>query len=134
MADHFLKDCVTGEPGFKAEAFYNPYGDCVDYQSVDEAICADRLDSLITLYRSAVDGRVIGFQIKGIKAILGALGFETMAVGAKKEADQSISLIVLVLAACKLAEEKEARKDQLEALSSLFPEIADQNVSIPLAA
>ena len=132
--EHFLKDYVEGKPGFKPEAWYNPYGDCVVYQTVNEAIYADRLDSLTTLYRSAIDDRVIGFQIKGVKEILRALKCDIPVEGTGSESEESISLIALVIAACKLSHDREANKDQLEALAELIPHMAHEKVPIPRAA
>lgn len=43
MEKHFLADMMEGEPTFKAEPWYNAYGDCVVYKMVDEAIVANRL-------------------------------------------------------------------------------------------
>jgi len=132
--EHFLKDYVEGKPGFKPEAWYNPYGDCVVYQTVNEAIYADRLDSLTTLYRSAIDDRVIGFQIKGVKEILRALKCDIPVEGTGSESEESISLIALVIAACKLSHDREANKDQLEALAELIPHMAHEKVPIHHAA
>jgi len=43
MEEHFLKDCVEGEPKFSAEPQYNPDGDCIHYKMADEATYADRI-------------------------------------------------------------------------------------------
>lgn len=63
------------EPKFSKEPWYNEHGDCVHYRSVDEAVVAERLDDWVTLYRSAVDDRVIGFQLKNIKELLNRWDF-----------------------------------------------------------
>ena len=131
MVEDFLKE--DGSGGFKSEAWYNPYGDCIDYQTVDDAIVADRIDSLITLHRSATDGRVIGFQIKGVRKLLKSIGADAMAIGTGEGEDASIKVIVLVLAALQTSEEK-ATRDQFDALSSLLPDVADKEIPIPRAA
>lgn len=57
MEEHFLKSEVQGEPGFSDEPWYNPYGDCIVHQIASEAAIADRVDGILTIYRSAVDER-----------------------------------------------------------------------------
>ena len=66
--EHFLAASMQGEPTFRAEPWYNPYGDCLVYKMANEAAIADRIDELLTVYRSAEDNRPIGFQIKGVLA------------------------------------------------------------------
>ena len=65
MEKHFLADMMEGTPTFKAEPWYNPHGDCISYKMADEAVVADRVDELLTVYNSAVDNRSIGFQLSG---------------------------------------------------------------------
>lgn len=131
MAESFLEDRVHGEPGFTAEAWYNPYGDCVEYHTVNEEVYADRIDSLVTLHRSMLTSRVIGFQIKGIKAILREHDF--MIVGTKERVDGTISVLAIVMAALQTAKPK-ATIDQLEDLADLLTGLGNQKVSVPLAA
>lgn len=101
MEKHFLADMMEGEPAFKAEPWYNPYGDCVVYKVADEAIVADRVDEWLTVYNSAVDGRPIGFQIKGVRAIITKFGLDGLAVSWKADAHgvKAISIAALLLAA-----------------------------------
>ena len=68
--EHFLAASMQGEPTFRAEPWYNPYGDCLVYKMANEAAIADRIDELLTVYRSAEDNRPIGFQIKGVLATI----------------------------------------------------------------
>jgi hypothetical protein len=70
MEKHFLADMMEGSPSFKAEPWYNPDGDCIVFKMVDEAVVADRIDEVLTVYNSAVDNRPIGFQIKGVIAVV----------------------------------------------------------------
>jgi hypothetical protein len=101
MEKHFLDGLVEGPQQFRAEPWYNPHGDCVIYQTADEAVVADRVDGILTVYRSANDNRAIGFQIKGIGAIVRRFGLEGLAVQSVAEGDQvkSISIFALLLAA-----------------------------------
>lgn len=101
MEKHFLADRMEGEPAFKAEPWYNPYGDCVVYKVADEAIVADRADELLTIYRSADDNRAIGFQIKGVAAIIRKFGFDGLAISSKANSQgvRSISVAMMLLAA-----------------------------------
>ena len=98
---HFLADAIGTEPTFCPDPWYNPYGDCVVYKMADEATIADRIDELLTIYRSAVDNRPIGFQIKGIDAIIRKFGLAGLAITSQADAAsmKSISIAALLLAA-----------------------------------
>jgi len=103
MEKHFLADRMEGEgrPEFRAEPWYNPDGDCIDYKMADEAVVADRVDELLTVYNSAVDNRPIGFQIKGVHAIISRLGLDGLLVASEADSGgvRSISIAALLLAA-----------------------------------
>ena len=101
MEKHFLADMMEGEPTFRAEPWYNRDGDCIVYKMADEAAVADRVDELLTVYNSAVDNRPIGFQIKGVHAIISKFGLDGLAVASEANADgvKSISIVLLLLAA-----------------------------------
>ncbi|MBM4036454.1 MAG: hypothetical protein FJ291_32360 [Planctomycetes bacterium] len=101
MDTHFLAEFVTGEPEFRQEPWYNEYGDCVEYLCANEAVVADRVDGILTLYRSAIDDRAIGFQLKGISAIMDKFGLDKAAVLAETRRDRLVSVMLLLLAALK---------------------------------
>ena len=122
MEEHFLAGMMQGKPTFRAEPWYNPYGDCVTYQVADEAIVAERVDELLTVYTSAVDGRAIGFQIKGVQAILKKLGLDGLAVEAEEARGEvkRISIVALLLAAYEEAPPTLARR-KAYAVALQFP-------------
>ncbi len=99
--EHFLAHLMEGEPTFRAEPWYNQQGDCLVYKMANEAAVADRIDELLTVYRSAEDNRPIGFQIKGVCAIIRRLGVDGLAVASEASSDcvKSISIVALLLAA-----------------------------------
>ncbi len=101
MEKHFLSDVVKGEPEFRQEAWYNPYGDCLIYQTANEAVVADRIDGVLTVYRSAVNNRPIGFQIKGVRAIVKEFDAKGISIRAEGLGDEirKISVTLLLLAA-----------------------------------
>ena len=101
MEKHFLNDMMEGQPTFRPEPWYNPYGDYIIYQMEDEAVVADRVDELLTVYRSAIDNRPIGYQIKGVHAILSRFGLDAITVESHSEQGsvKSISVSMLLLAA-----------------------------------
>ena len=73
MKEHFLKEFIkelAESNTFVARPRYNRDGDCLVYQTVDEMIVADRIDALLTIYRSAIDDRAIGFQLKDVLALV----------------------------------------------------------------
>ncbi len=98
---HFLAHLMEGEPTFRAEPWYNPHGDCLVYKMANEAAVGDRIDELLTVYRSAEDNRPIGFQIKGVLAIIQRLGVDGLAVASETSSEcvKSISIVALLLAA-----------------------------------
>jgi hypothetical protein len=98
---HFLAEAVGTAPTFSAEPWYNPYGDCIVYKLVDEAAAADRIDDLLTIYRSADDNRPIGFQIKGVAAIIRKFGLAGLAVAPAVDGSSmtSVSIAAIILAA-----------------------------------
>src|SRR5438046_2832221 len=104
MESHFLKDFVSGPPGQGGikEPWYNPDGDCIIYQTTDEAIVADRIDESLTIYNSVESGKAIGYQIKGVAAIIKRFGWDGIKVkwseGGEHEL-QSVSVHALLLAA-----------------------------------
>lgn len=97
--DHFLKDLVkdAGEPGFRAEPWYNKDGDCLIYKGENVAVVARRVDSILTLYESAESGHVIGFKIKGVRHLLSPLCHGVMAVGAVTDQTGQILSVAMVV-------------------------------------
>ncbi len=114
MEKHFLADMMAGEgqPAFRAEPWYNRHGDCLVYKMADEAVVGDRIDELLTVYRSAVDNRPIGFQIKGVAAMIRKLGLDGLAVESEADAEgvRRISVTALLLAAYEEGEPTLARR------------------------
>jgi hypothetical protein len=114
MEKHFLADMMAGEglPEFHPEPWYNPDGDCIVYKMADEAVVADRVDELLTVYHSAVDNRPIGFQIKGVHAIIKKLGLDGLRVASESDAAgvKGISIAALLLAAYEEGEPTVARR------------------------
>jgi hypothetical protein len=53
MEKHFLAHLVQGVEREAPRPWYNPHGDCIIYQMVDEAVVGDRVDVTLTIYRSA---------------------------------------------------------------------------------
>lgn len=80
---------------FKAEPWYNQLGDCVEYQTVDEAIIADGVDGFLTAYRSGVDRRLIGFQLHQVRSLLSYYGFRLEPHSLYVEKDLPLAVLVL---------------------------------------
>jgi hypothetical protein len=101
MEEHFLAGTMEGEPTFRPEPWYNPDGDCIVYKMANEAAVAERIDELLTIYRSAEDERAIGFQIKGVDAIVRKFGLAGFAVASQRDAAsmKGVSITALLLAA-----------------------------------
>jgi hypothetical protein len=101
MEKHFLADVMEGPPRFEPRPWYNPEGDCLVYHAANEAVVADRIDEMLTIYRSAVDERPIGYQIKGVAALISKFGWDGLAVRSQTFGQelQKVSVAALLLAA-----------------------------------
>jgi hypothetical protein len=134
MEDHFLKEFVVGQSRSDPEPWYNPEGDCIIYQTSDEAIVAERIDNLLTIYRSISTNKAIGYQIKGVLAILQRFGLHGITVECKESNQELISLSLLLLAAYeegpKTIGRRKAYADAFQSFSG-HPEIQINN---PVAA
>ena len=101
MEKHFLADLVAGQERKQPIPWYNPDGDCIIYQFADEAVIADRIDEVLTIYRSAISNKPIGYQIKGVAALAKRFGWHGVLVESKQDAEElkEVSLSALLLAA-----------------------------------
>lgn len=101
MERHFLEGQIEGPQEFKAEPWYNPHGDCVVFQTANEAIVGDRIDEILTIYRSAKDDRPIGFQIKDVLSLIRRFGLDGLAFLAETQGEEitKVSITMLLLAA-----------------------------------
>ena len=101
MEKHFLDKYVDGEQQFLPEPWYNRVGDCITYQTSDEAVVADRIDEILTILRSVEADEPIGFKIKGVNAILTKFGYDGLAISSEQDGKivRSVSIVALLLAA-----------------------------------
>ena len=101
MEEHFLKDFVTGVTRETPRPWYNGPGDCIIFQTTDEAIVAERVDEILTIYRSVETGIPVGYQIKGVRALTEKFGWDGIRVDHKNEGDEltEISISALLLGA-----------------------------------
>ncbi len=101
MGKHFLSDLVAGEAeGFAAEPWYNRHGDSIVFKAENVAVVADRIDDILTLYRSAEDDQIVGFKLKGIAHLAHKARCNAVAVTGKSDGtDFTVSLAFLLLTA-----------------------------------
>jgi hypothetical protein len=138
MEKHFLSEFVEGEERLEPGPWYNPDGDCIIYQIADEAIIADRIDNVLTIYRSAITEKAIGYQIKGVGALMGIFGLDGMLVESTEDEQEikevGISLYRLLLAAYeqgpKTIGRRRAYADAFESSAS-HPRTGSAEVRIP---
>jgi hypothetical protein len=69
FAAHLL-ELAQDAPAFQPVAVYDADGDCIEFLSRPDPFYAERVDGLITVYRSQESGQVIGSLIKGIHPLL----------------------------------------------------------------
>lgn len=75
MEEMTLKDFLETQKGptpvqSVPRPWYNRFGDCIDYQTEQVAVVADRIDHHLTIYRSVENNAAIGFQLKDVKALM----------------------------------------------------------------
>jgi hypothetical protein len=101
MEEHFLKDFVTDVAREEPRPWYNGAGDCIVFQTTDEAFVAERVDEVLTIYRSIEKNTPIGYQIKGVKALTEKFGWAGLRVDCKNEGDEitEVSISALLLGA-----------------------------------
>lgn len=65
-------DKLLAEPErpFSPFAEYDADGDCIEFFMTPDAYFAERVDGLLTVYRSQDNKEIVGAQIKGMKALL----------------------------------------------------------------
>ncbi len=112
MVDHFLKEHMDGSPEFTPEPIYNRYGDSIEYLSANEATYAERVDSVLTLYRAIDDDRVVGFKIKDVAALMRELGHDGILLGQETRKNEIVSVAVILFTAFNAAQEPEGEKDK----------------------
>ena len=125
MEAHFLADIVAGESREAPRPWYNRAGDCLIYQlRADVEIVADRIDQVLTIYRALDTGKAIGFQIKGVSAIVNKFGFDAIGISTSQIGDEikEVSVIALVMAAFEDGPHSISRlQGYTEAVSTFVP-------------
>lgn len=79
IADFFSRHASESAPGFRAEPWYNRYGDTIHYHWREDEFYAYRVDDKLTVYRSISGNEAVGCEIKGVTALrqkLGGFGVE----------------------------------------------------------
>jgi hypothetical protein len=133
MEKHFLNELVEGKKGFRAEPWYNATGDCIEYHTVNEAVVADRIDEKLTIYRSVITNKPIGFKIKDVRAIVQKCGYDGLAVASL---EQDKTLVFVSVAAIVLAAYEEGApsiKRRLAYSSVLLPQENQGRFNIPIS-
>lgn len=55
---------------FRPQAVYDRDGDCIEFLVSNESFYAERIDTLVTVYRSQRTDEIVGSLIKGVSKIL----------------------------------------------------------------
>lgn len=124
MEKHFLEGQFEGEQRFRSEPWYNAHGDCIVYQTADEGLVADRIDEILTIYRSAIDNRPIGYQIKDVIALIRRFGWDGLACVSEASGDEvtSVSVAALLLAAYEGGPKTTSRRQAYASAMEYAPE------------
>ena len=65
---------VPGQPGFDSAPRYNRAGDCLIFFLSNTDYYAERVDDILTVYRSFEPNEIVGLQIKGLEALVREFG------------------------------------------------------------
>ena len=71
FAQHVLSQIPADRP-FAPTAYYDPDGDCIEFVAAPDSYYAERIDTLLTVYRSQETHEIIGSLIKGVSKFLRA--------------------------------------------------------------
>ncbi|MBI4570300.1 MAG: hypothetical protein HY719_18050 [Planctomycetes bacterium] len=123
MDQHFLDAEVkdAGLSGFKPEIWYNLHGDCLEFCAANEGVEGDRIDSVITIYRSTLDRRPIGFQVKGVRALIDLLDATSFSVEARGDQHSVFRVKVEVVTAAAFAQAAQRNPRIFRHLDRLAP-------------
>ncbi len=140
MEEHFLNNFIRQcgeEDKYTADNikcgiwFYNKHGDCLEFHIKDEAIVAERIDEYLTIYHSENNNKVIGFQIKDVKALINKYRFDGLVVKANVQEEKIVSITALLVS--MLSESQPTfirRQGYTEALQSMPKETDNIPVSV----
>ena len=134
--DEYIKKsdptAVKGSHKAKQKPWYNPHGDCIEFQAVDEEIIADRIDNFLTIYQSATNREPIGFQIKDVQKLMQKYECTGIEVQAKLSQGKLINVTGLLLFAYEHQPPSINRRSGYTSALSALPSRTDQ-VSLPLS-
>ena len=137
MEKHFLDDFMKSELGKDAKLgsqkddirpWYNSHGDCIEFQTRQEAFVADRIDEYLTIYRSIESKEPIGFQIKDVKALVSMYGADSLSVKAEVKGTRLISVRTLLFAAYESSPGTIARRQGYASASAAFATTQTQKI------
>jgi hypothetical protein len=104
---------------FQPKPYYSKNGDALTFYFKDVPSYGDRIDSILTIYRSVENDEMVGCQIKGVRHILEKMGSFGVHV------DDSVQLSILFwayLVFTKLHEETLTSSRPMQQLGSVLAE------------
>lgn len=127
--DKNLTEYLAGKQcqGFKARPQYFQDGDYVTFFFQEGRAVEDRIDSLVTVYRSMATKEMVGCKVKGVKRILDAIG-EFGALGILIR-DGKVNLAVLLLGAALV---NPNQTENYKRVSSDLPDTPIDSKELPL--
>ena len=134
MADESLDIFLAsfGNPGdFAVRTAYDKEGDCIVFQVADEAYIADWIDDHLTLFRSALDERLIGWQIENAQQLIANVIRDRRAEQeSEDDATDTVAIGRLLLAAYAAGNSDIDRQSSYGEVFSLF----DPSVAVQIGA
>lgn len=80
--------------GFRSQPYYSREGDFLTYYFTNTDFFAERVDDVLTIYRSMSDSKTVGFKMKGVRKLVKKLGD----LGVLVSDDKGIRLGLLIIA------------------------------------
>ena len=141
MEKHFLDEFVQEFEARSSEEFngkvgvpwYNPYGDCIMYQTIDVAVVGDRIDEYLTIFRSAEDDKPVGFQIKDVMALLRKHRYDLFEVTATVQGEEVVQVSITALLLAAYEDNVASIRRRRGYVSAMQAKPQDDEVSVPIA-
>ena len=108
---------VGGIGEFSGRPIYAERGDFLIHYLRNERAFARRLNSLFTIYLSRKDKRVVGYKIKGFRALVGRMGEFTIAIDHEDKSVTLLNVLEKALVGPEPEADRESMRDAVRELS-----------------
>lgn len=137
MLDDILNDLERRTtPALYPSGYYSPDGDCVFVYNEGGEYIRQRVDGLLTVFRSPDGGRIIGLQVKGIRNLPKheALEVEVRPVGRDTRGRRIDTVRLLLLSYKQEAVDDDRESERSLAYADAIRSLGSQKLEVELAS